>query len=153
VVDVNPYAMLGSESRTVAATTLGARVAWHEAMVAAATEQAVDRTLADSFPASDPPSWTSGITRPDPIGYAVSVSPAAGATLEDDLTQAVTTDVVDVSRPDHRQEPFVRGLISLPGAVGIGVLTPFVKFLIGLPVALAVRGMVEAGRTARLIVR
>lgn len=27
-------------------------------------ELALDDTLADSFPASDPPSWTSGVTRP-----------------------------------------------------------------------------------------
>jgi hypothetical protein len=31
-------------------------------------ERALDEVLADSFPASDPPSWNPGIARPPPIG-------------------------------------------------------------------------------------
>ena len=31
-----------------------------------AAEQALDEILADSFPASDPPSWNPGIARPQP---------------------------------------------------------------------------------------
>ena len=30
------------------------------------TAQAIDDVLADTFPASDPPPWTSGIARPAP---------------------------------------------------------------------------------------
>ena len=33
-----------------------------------AAEPTIDDVLADSFPASDPPSWNPGIARPTPIG-------------------------------------------------------------------------------------
>ena len=44
-----------------------------------AAERAVDDVLADSFPASDPPSWNPGIARPrpsvrDPVDHVVSIS-------------------------------------------------------------------------------
>jgi hypothetical protein len=32
-----------------------------------AAERAIDDVLADSFPASDPPSWNPGVTRPEPV--------------------------------------------------------------------------------------
>jgi hypothetical protein len=32
-----------------------------------AAERALDDVLADSFPASDPPSWNPGVARPDPV--------------------------------------------------------------------------------------
>jgi hypothetical protein len=42
-----------------------------------AAERALDSVLADSFPASDPPSWTLAITRPQPEHEATTGEPVA----------------------------------------------------------------------------
>jgi hypothetical protein len=75
-----------------------------------AAERALDQVLADSFPASDPPSWTLGIARPKSLGRAVSV----------DL-------------PRHNERSFRCGLVSLAGAASIALFVPFAILLIGLP--------------------
>ena len=47
----------------------------------------VDSTLEDSFPASDPPSWTASIFRPAPVAQ-VSVRSGAGGPLRRALQRA-----------------------------------------------------------------
>ena len=68
-----------------------------------AAERAVDGVLSDSFPASDPPSWTLGVTHPQIKRQATN---ADGRT-------------------------FLDGLSSLAGSASIALLVPLVILVIG----------------------
>jgi hypothetical protein len=109
-----------------------------------AAERAIDDVLADSFPASDPPSWNPGVTRLNPDGHLTH--PSSGHTPITDAGERGRglADVIDVSRPTRGGRTLLQGLASLAGAAGIALAVPFVILLIGLPVALAVRGLLEA---------
>lgn len=102
-----------------------------------AAERAVDAVLADSFPASDPPSWTLGVIpqRPERPG----TNDGAG---EPDRSQAalVRDDVNDVSRATAERGTFIKGLVTLAGTAGAALLWPLIILSIGTPVARAVRG-------------
>ena len=102
-----------------------------------AAERALDEVLADSFPASDPPSWNPGIIRPQPADGAVMTAQDVGERLP-------MADVIDVSRPTRGVQTFHRSLVSLFGAAGIALLFGIGILLIGLPIVLVVRGVVEA---------
>ena len=105
-----------------------------------AAERALDEVLADSFPASDPPSWNPGIVRPGPAGHLTR-----GAVPAEDAERTLPmADVVDVSRPAHADRTFLQALVSLFGAAGLALLMGVAILLIGLPIALVVRGLLEA---------
>lgn len=108
-----------------------------------AAERALDEVLADSFPASDPPSRNPGVVRPGP---RVGLEPHTGSseTIADASSRAGASDVMDVSRPSSGDRTLLQSLVSLAGAAGIALLVPFVILLVGLPVALTVRGLLEA---------
>lgn len=96
------------------------------------TPEAIDDVLAGTFPASDPPAWTPGMARPAPVGAA---------------------DVVDVSLPTDSERTLGHGLASLLAAGGVALLVPVAILALGTPVALAVRGLLEAARWFLAIVR
>ena len=106
-----------------------------------AVERAIDDVLADSFPASDPPSWNPGVARLDPVVRAVGhdVAIVAGSTADAGRADRG----VDVSRPMSAERTFLQGLVSLAGAAGIALLVPVAILLVGLPVVFAVRGVLE----------
>jgi hypothetical protein len=78
----------------------------------------VDRVLADSFPASDPPSW---------VATTVHVEPARGT---------------PANAP--RSRPFIEAALTAVMAGALALLVPVAVLLIGLPVALVISGVAQA---------
>ena len=105
-----------------------------------AAERALDQVLEDSFPASDPPSWNPGVALVNPAASLGAHGERSEAVGDTGVTAGATD--INVSRPSA-DRTFLQGLVSLAGAVGIALLVPFVILLIGLPIALSVRGVLE----------
>jgi hypothetical protein len=96
---------------------LEVRPGWQLALAA---ERAVDAVLADSFPASDPPSWT----------------PSHAST---NSARQVLSDLQPITR--SRRPRWVEHVASIAGAIGIVLLSPL--FIVGLPIALAWRAVLD----------
>jgi hypothetical protein len=64
------------------------------------------------------------------------------STARDD-TAVGRAGVIDVSRPPGAERTLLQALGSLAAATGIALLLPFVMLLVGLPIALGARGLLE----------
>lgn len=103
-----------------------------------AAEYAIDDVLADSFPASDPPSWTMGVSRPGPVASMRLKRASYTPPIEDFRHRGARAPIaLSAESPDRAR------LASVARAVGIVLLLPFVGPSIVLSLALAVRGVVE----------
>ena len=107
-----------------------------------AAEQAMDQVLADSFPASDPPSWNPGIALLDPAG-GLERHAERSESIPDTAASTGASEIIDVSRPTRAGRTFLQGLVSLAGASSIALLVPFAILMVGLPIALSIRGVLE----------
>jgi hypothetical protein len=107
-------------------------------------ELAVDEVLAESFPASDPPSWNSGTAHLNSVGPRMDQGRPMEIATESRHTVVSRDGVVGTSPEVSRDMTYVDIAISFAGATGIVLLVPVAILLVGLPVVLSVRGVVEA---------
>jgi hypothetical protein len=98
--------------------------------------QAIDDVLLGTFPASDPPSWSPVMARPAP-----EAAPAAESDAGGDIGAAGNGPRYAPALPTVAE-----ALTSLAGAAGVVLLFPLVVLALGTPLALAVRGLLEAVR-------
>ena len=106
-------------------------------------ELAIDDTLEASFPASDPPAWNPGLARPIPGDALRHRADYTRASAARDSTVAATPGVIDVSRPYASERTALQALVSLAGAAGVALMVPSTILLVGLPIALGLRGFLE----------
>lgn len=102
------------------------------------TAHEIDDVLAGTFPAGDPPAWTSGIARPAPALTApstdtsppdadVDATGASGMGEERDATSAVPA--------------LGPALVSVMGSENLALLLPVAFLVIGVSVPFALRGL------------
>jgi len=101
----------------------------HQSLSRAEYERDVDVTLAGSFPASDPPSWTLGASPWMALGDTVIAAPVPAA--------------VDVIVGDSYRFAGIR-LASLGEAIMLSATVPLALLLVGVPVIVLLRGLANA---------
>ena len=61
--------------------------------------------------------------------------------------------VIDVSGPGRPARTFAQALVSLAGAAGVALVVPLAVIAVSTPVALALRGLLEAAEWLLAMVR
>lgn len=98
-----------------------------------ARERKVDEVLADSFPASDPPPWTLGRPPAPPLERTARA-------IEHDAVWSSHATVILAGGKRTAWDWLATAL----GAIGIGMAVPIAILLIGIPIAVAIRTLIEA---------
>jgi hypothetical protein len=101
----------------------------HYALTRAEYERELDLTLAESFPASDPPPWTLGASTWMKVGNAVVAAPVPAA--------------IDVVFQEGRRFGGTR-LAGLAEAMALAAAVPIAILIVGVPVVLFLRGIASA---------
>jgi hypothetical protein len=109
-----------------------------------AAGHALDEILAASFPASDPPSWNSGTAYLNPVRGQAEPGRPVDIGTKSRPPALFGQGVITTSRKGSGEMTFVDIVTSFAGATGIVLLVPLAILLIGLPIVLSVRGVVEA---------
>jgi hypothetical protein len=120
-------------NRRSAAFCGGQQVALYVCMMFRTSDLAIDDALSASFPASDPPPWNSG------FASLVAVE-TPGINRRSALG---SPGVIYVSSPPEFDLTLRSAVVSVVIAAGIAFLAPLAVLLVGLPVALAVRSLLE----------
>ena len=100
----------------------------HQPRLAYASE--MDAVLANSSPASDPRSWTSGVAGDQRQRDPIHIESAVGAVEDGKLGTSLTT-----------RYRWLKGIMALFQGAGVALLFPL--FIVGLPAALAFRAVLE----------
>jgi hypothetical protein len=111
-----------------------------------ARERKVDDVLADSFPASDPPPWTLGRAPASPVD---STDVESADTTRDNAPawSSLTTVVVAGGQKTARQ-----WLATVVGGVAAAMMIPLGILLIGIPIAVATRTLIEVAAWVAAVV-